>query len=105
MAQRGGWPVDYASANAAEVFGWSAEDFVQGHVSYAELLVADDAARVGEEVRAASEGGVSSFVHEPYRIRHRDGSVRWLHDCTRILPCSASSATRSDSCSSTSRCQ
>ena len=80
-----GWPVEYASANAAEVFGWSAEDFASGAVAYGALLAPEDAARVGEEVRVASESEVASFVHEPYRILHRDGSVRWLHDHTRIL--------------------
>jgi PAS domain S-box-containing protein len=80
-----GWPVEYVSPNAVEVFGWSAESFVRGEVSYADLIFSEDAERVAREVDEASASAVSSFVHEPYRVRHRGGSVHWLYDFTHVL--------------------
>jgi PAS domain S-box-containing protein len=80
-----GWPVEYVSPNASEVFGVSADDFLSGRVPYAALIHEDDASRVAGEVSDASASEASSFVHAPYRIRHRDGSVAWLHDVTRIV--------------------
>jgi PAS domain S-box-containing protein len=81
----GGWPVEYVSANAEEVFGHAPEAFRAGTVKYADVVHAEDLPRVGEEVATAADSEVDSFVHEPYRIVHRDGSVRWLHDVTQIL--------------------
>ncbi len=79
-----GWPVEYASPNAAEVFGHSAEEFVRGDVAYADLIAPSCLERVAREVTEASESGVSSFVHEPYEVHHRDGGSRWLYDATKI---------------------
>ena len=33
-----GWPVEYASPNVSEVFGYSAEEFLSGAVSYGQLI-------------------------------------------------------------------
>jgi two-component system, cell cycle sensor histidine kinase and response regulator CckA len=80
-----GWPVDYASPNVREVFGYSAEEFVRGDVSYASLVPPEDLERVAQEVSSNSESGASSFVHEPYRVRHRSGEIRWLYDFTHVV--------------------
>ena len=80
-----GWPVEYASPNVVEVFGYTAEDFLTGTITYAETLHHEDLGRVGLEVREASASGVRSFEHEPYRIRRRDGAIRWLYDVTHLL--------------------
>ena len=88
-----GWPVEYASANAIEVFGHSADDFVSGRVSYGEVLHPDDAGRVGREVAAGTASGARGWAHEHYRVLHRDGSVRWLYDYTRVIRDAAGAAT------------
>ncbi len=80
-----GWPVEYASPNAAEVFGWTAEQFVRGEVAYADLIAQSSRERVAREVDEATRSGVMQFVHEPYEIVRRDGTKRWLYDATRIL--------------------
>ncbi len=79
-----GWPVDYVSPNAGEVFGYPSDDFLSGRVVYADLILPEDAPRVASEVAAATSSDATSFVHEPYRVRHRSGGVRWLYDSTRI---------------------
>ncbi|MBK9033795.1 MAG: PAS domain-containing protein, partial [Myxococcales bacterium] len=88
-----GWPVEYASANAIEVFGHSADDFISGRVSYGAVLHPDDAERVGREVADATATGAATFAHERYRVRHADGTIRWLYDFTRVLRDATGAAT------------
>lgn len=79
-----GWPVEFASANVSEVFGWTAEEFLTGAIGYGALLHPDDAERVGREVAERTASGATTWAHERYRVRHRDGSDRWLYDFTRV---------------------
>jgi two-component system, cell cycle sensor histidine kinase and response regulator CckA len=88
-----GWPVEYVSPNAAEVFGYSAEEFLGGSVDYGGLVLEEDAARVAAEVSAATATSAATFLHEPYRVRNRDGSTRWLYDFTHVLRNAAGEAT------------
>jgi len=80
-----GWPVEYASPNAAEVFGYSAEQFLSGDAVYAELIHPEDIKRVSAEVVEGTKSASSTFVHEPYRITRADGSTRWLYDMTHVI--------------------
>ncbi|MBK6734666.1 MAG: PAS domain S-box protein [bacterium] len=80
-----GWPVEYVSANVVGVLGYGAEEFLSGTQRYADLIHPDDLDRVREEVQKASAGPTAFFEHRPYRLRHRDGRLLWLHDFTRIL--------------------
>lgn len=80
-----GWPVEYVSANIQDLLGRAPEEFLSGKTAYGEVLHPDDAERVGAEVEAAIEESLDSFEHAPYRIRHSDGSYRWLHDVTHIV--------------------
>ncbi|RMG16522.1 MAG: PAS domain-containing hybrid sensor histidine kinase/response regulator [Planctomycetota bacterium] len=80
-----GWPVEYASRNVEDVFGYSAEDFLAGKVRYAERIHPDDLERVAGEVAAASASSADEFTHKPYRVRRADGETIWLYDHTHIL--------------------
>jgi PAS domain S-box-containing protein len=88
-----GWPVEYASANAVEVFGHGADDFVSGRVSYGAVLHPDDAPRVAREVEVGTASGARGWAHEHYRVLHKDGSVRWLYDYTRVVRDAAGAVT------------
>ena len=67
------------------LFGYSADDFTSGKVSYAAVIHPDDLAKVMEEVSTFSkEKGRQGFVHEPYRILTKDGKVKWIDDRTYI---------------------
>lgn len=80
-----GWPVEFVSANVVEIFGYSAEEFTSGEVSYLSVIHPDDLERVGNEVATLSSGPeATDFVHEPYRIVTREGRARWLDDRTYI---------------------
>jgi len=80
-----GWPVEFVSDNVIELFGYAAEEFTSGQVSYAKTVHPDDLERVEDEVATFSKDKVSiGFVHKPYRIISKNGKVRWLDDRTYI---------------------
>lgn len=80
-----GWPVDYVSRNAGEVFGWTAEEFMRGEISYADLIAPGSIEQVSREVEEATRSGAATLIHEPYEVVHRDGSSRWLCDATQLV--------------------
>ena len=79
-----GWPVAYVSENVSEIFGYKADDFLQGRVSYSELIDERDLPRVAEEVEQNSASDTVTFHHQPYRIKNKNGEIIWLLDYTRI---------------------
>ena len=79
------WPVEFASDNVKELFGYAVEEFSSGKVSYVETVHPDDLERVAEEVSTFSkEKERKEFYHEPYRIITKNGEVKWLDDRTYI---------------------
>ncbi len=80
-----GWPVEYVSDNATQLFGYSAAEFTSGQVSYAAIIYSDDLERVAQEVSTFSEEKArKNFYHKPYRIVTKSGEIRWLDDRTYI---------------------
>jgi PAS domain S-box-containing protein len=68
-----------------ELFGYAAEEFTSGQISYAMTVHPDDLDRVAKEVTTFSnEIERVGFVHEPYRIISKDGKVKWVDDRTYI---------------------
>jgi PAS domain S-box-containing protein len=79
------WPVEFVSDNVTDLFGYSAEEFTSGQVSYADTVHPDDLKRVANEVTTFSnEYDRTVFVHEPYRIISKQGNIKWLDDRTYI---------------------
>jgi len=80
-----GWPVEYASDNVEELFGYTVEELLSGRVSYAETIHPDDLERVVTEVGHHSADAQSvRFSHEPYRIVTKSGETKWVDDRTFI---------------------
>ena len=72
------WPLTYASEGVFELTGHSAADFMSQKLAWHELIHPDDSEGVGAEVGAAlDERRPFEIV---YRIRHGDGSLRWVLD-------------------------
>jgi HAMP domain-containing protein len=64
------WPVEFVSANVRKLFGYSADDFTSGRISYAQTIHPEDIARVTQEVfRHNGMKDSEGFEHAPYRIR------------------------------------
>lgn len=79
-----GWPVEAVSENVQALFGYSADDFLQGRIAFANTIYPDDLGRVFDEVMSYSASGVPNFEQE-YRICHRNGSVHWIYDFTTVV--------------------
>ncbi len=77
-----GWPVKMVSPNVQDMFGYTAEDFLEGKISYADLIHPEDIDRVFKEVVTYSKEKRKFWTHEDYRIITRDGKVKWVQDHT-----------------------
>jgi PAS domain S-box-containing protein len=72
------WTAEFMSDYIEELAGFSADEFMDGTINYGELIHPEDVEKVKTRVEAAIQKRCS-FALE-YRIRHRDGSVRWVHE-------------------------
>ncbi len=79
-----GWPVEYVSANITQQLGYTPESLTSGKIIFANLVHPDDIARVGKEVEENEKSGAKAFK-QTYRIKHADGSYRWVDDFTTII--------------------
>ena len=80
-----GWPVEFVSDNVVELFGYTAEEFTSGKVSFSTTVHPDDLERVAQEVTTYSEEeDRKEFSHDPYRIITKNGEVKWLDDMSCI---------------------
>src|SRR5690348_2810356 len=73
----GDFPATFASDNAASVFGYPAQQFVQKPSFWVDHVHPEDRASVLESAAKMAEEGSSS--HE-YRFQHSDGSYRFIRD-------------------------
>jgi rsbT co-antagonist protein RsbR len=81
---REGWPVEYVSPNVRDEFGYRAEDFMSGRISFLSVVHPDDLERVAEEVATYRQVGAETFEQE-YRLLHQNGRVCWVYDFTRLV--------------------
>jgi PAS domain S-box-containing protein len=79
------WPVEYVSANVAEILGYTAEGFMQGDVLYANIVHPEDIMRVADEVTSHSQNHTERFEHHPYRLVRSGGDIVWVLDFTTIV--------------------
>ena len=78
------WTMRLMTANARELTGHAAQDFIDNRVlSYAHLIHEADRARVQEVIQAAVASGQGWDLE--YRIYHRDGGIRWVRTTSRII--------------------
>lgn len=77
-----GWPVEFVTENVAAVFGYAADRFSGGELTYAGMIHPDDLAAVSREVTDHLHDGPDTFQHGDYRIVRADGKERWVQDFT-----------------------
>ncbi|MGC2855253.1 PAS domain S-box protein [Novispirillum sp. DQ9] len=78
------WPVTYVSPNVRNVFGYDPQDLLSGGIPFAELIHPDDVQRIAAEVAAHLASGKVRY-EQKYRLRHADGSWRWIEDFTTVV--------------------
>ena len=72
------WKIEYISATVAQ-YGYSADLLVKGQFSYREIVHPADVQRVATAWKLNGAAG-SRPVGIDYRVRCRDGSLRWVYD-------------------------
>ncbi|TVQ77651.1 MAG: PAS domain S-box protein [Phycisphaeraceae bacterium] len=73
------WTMIYMSDAVEELTGYPAEEFVGNKArSYESVILPDDSQRVAASIDEAVQNEESWNIE--YRIRHRDGSVRWVQE-------------------------
>ena len=77
-----GWPVELVSRNVDQ-FGYTADELLENHVKFADLVHPDDRERIASEVEEHMRSGATGFEQE-YRIVCKDGRVLWTLDRTVV---------------------
>lgn len=72
------YTMTFISDSVQRVTGYSREEFLSNKISFVEIFHPDDAPFIAPAVNAAVEQGKPFELQ--YRIRHRDGSVRWIEE-------------------------
>jgi PAS domain S-box-containing protein len=80
-----GWPMVYMSAAGETVTGYPLSDFLRADnpLTFGQLILPEDIPRVVAELADQQRRG--PFVDVDYRIRHRDGSVRWIEGKAQLV--------------------
>ncbi len=78
-----GWPVEFVSENVRQ-FGYTAEDFLSGRVSWPGITHPDDVPRLEAELIQYREQGIHEFFQQ-YRLINKEGEFRWIEDRTIAL--------------------
>ncbi|WP_051694040.1 PP2C family protein-serine/threonine phosphatase [Desulfohalovibrio reitneri] len=73
----------YVSENVRR-FGYKASDFLEGKITWNDLVHPDDLERLGREVEEHAAAERTSYCQE-YRVRTSNGEVRHVEDTTRAL--------------------
>jgi len=77
-----GWPMQFVSEGCLDLTGYTAQELTGNTLFYGELILPEDRALVEEAVREGLRQG--SAFQMSYRIRRRDGSVRYVWEQGRL---------------------
>ena len=78
------WTMIYMNDAAEIITGYPAADFINNAArSYESVIHRDDTASVARAVELAAEAGQPWEIE--YRIMHRDGTLRWVHEKGRAV--------------------
>ncbi len=78
-----GWPIEYISQNVSK-FGYAPNQFLNGKISYHNLIHPDDLPELTEIANQATQNGQAEFKAE-FRIFGIDGSMFWVEDRVQIF--------------------
>ncbi|MGH8517853.1 MAG: PAS domain-containing protein, partial [Panacagrimonas sp.] len=76
------WRLNFASEGMERLTGWSADEFIEQGRVFQSLVHEDDLERMSGELAEQAAAGLP-LISE-YRIRCRDGSVRWVEGRARM---------------------
>lgn len=78
------WPVLHVSENIKEFLGYCAQTFIQGELSYHDIIYPEDIERITHEMHHHIEALSPAFTHSAYRLIKADGKIIWVEDKTFV---------------------
>ncbi|MBE0568049.1 MAG: PAS domain S-box protein [Deltaproteobacteria bacterium] len=78
------WSLSFIGADVEPVTGYTAEEFMDKTVRWKDLIHPDDREWLEESFRAAVKGKRNTLRVE-YRIRRKDGVIRWIEDRRQLI--------------------
>ncbi|MEK7375086.1 MAG: PAS domain-containing protein, partial [Thermodesulfobacteriota bacterium] len=78
------WALSLIGAEVEQVTGHASGEFTSGAVGWKEIIHPDDIEQVKETFRKAVREK-SDILYVEYRIRHRDGGIRWIADRRQMI--------------------
>lgn len=75
----GQWPLEFVSDNIADITGYPTAYFFNNRLNaYSDIIVPED---LPKRIKVITDGiAEHRAVEVEYRLRHRDGSIRWVHE-------------------------
>ncbi|MES9992075.1 MAG: diguanylate cyclase [Candidatus Thiodiazotropha sp.] len=80
-----GWPVEFISANVRELLGYGPDKFINGSLSFSNILDPDHLQHYIRENLEADQDRVINFKRSPYRVLDRDKKRKWVQDTTHLI--------------------
>jgi len=77
-----GWPMLYVSEAVTAITGYPPEEFTERGLLFGALMLEEDRAAVLASLEQQLARG--NTIQVQYRIRHRDGSIRWIEGTARL---------------------
>jgi diguanylate cyclase (GGDEF)-like protein/PAS domain S-box-containing protein len=72
------WRLDYISEGVGEITGYAAPEWTSGRIGWADIVHPEDLRSLEAEVAAGT--AERRIFSATYRLVHRDGSTRWVHE-------------------------
>jgi diguanylate cyclase (GGDEF)-like protein/PAS domain S-box-containing protein len=79
------WSVSFVSQSVSKLLGYSKSDFENNKINFVSCIHPDDTQAVMQEVKIATSTQNNFFSHKPYRIKTKDGNIKWILDNTVII--------------------
>lgn len=77
--------VAYVSESVSRLLGYTKEEFESSTITYTSCIHPEDLEKVRQELTSNNTCVDDFFVHKPYRIVTKDGSVKWILDNTVVI--------------------
>lgn len=78
------WSVGFMGAGTEQITGYAANDFLHGTLRWKDLIVPEDLERIGQPMRESIRRK-DRLLRVEYRIRRKDGSVKWIADRRQLV--------------------
>jgi len=79
------WSVSFVSQSVKKLLNYSKAEFENNSVDYASCIHPDDLKGVIKEIEIATSSEENFFAHQPYRIKTKDGDIKWILDNSVII--------------------